>query len=130
MGHRAFHFIKATEVFGAPRDQLTDDEKFLWKISNSQTAKFGRENAKDMLHAASTRAFIALAYIGEMYSTICEVQAGDTTRPKIFGLITLPTSESIFPHSGVPSFSVSFHERAPNVPCLIPCAIDRDRAFA
>jgi len=144
MGHMLpFMFTQwLQEVFDCPLViQLTDDEKFLWKdISLKDCTKFGRANAMDIIACGfkpeKTFIFCDSDYIGEMYPTICEIQKRVTFN-QARGIFGFDNSSNIgkvaFPAiQAAPSFSRAFRvplRGAPNMPCLIPCAIDQDPYF-
>lgn len=144
LGHLIpFHFTKwLQDVFNCPLViQLTDDEKFLFKdIGLEECHRLARENARDIIacgfNPETTFIFSDLDYIQHMYPTILKIQKL-TTYNQVRGIFGFGGSDNIgkssFPAvQAAPSFSSSFKiplRGAPNMPCLIPCAIDQDAYF-
>jgi len=98
------------------------------------------ENAKDIIACGfdmkKTFIFSDLDYIKEMYPTILKIQKLTTYNQAkaIFGFTMSDNiGKSSFPAvQAAPSFSSSFAiplKGTPNMPCLIPCAIDQDAYF-
>ena len=127
------------EVFDAPLViQMTDDEKFLWKteLTLEEAHRLGYENAKDIIavgfNPKKTFLFSNLDYFGHMYPTILEIQRR-VTFSQARGIFGFTDSDCIgkqaFPATqAAPSFSRAFPVvlgGRPNMPCVIPCAIDQ-----
>ncbi|VDD74298.1 unnamed protein product [Mesocestoides corti] len=136
------------EVFNVPLViQLTDDEKFLWKnISLTDVIKLARENAKDIIAVGfdpkKTFIFNNFTYMGqcpEFYRTVVSIQRMVTYNQArgIFGFTDNDCIGKIaFPAvQAAPSFATAFPhifpdpDKAKDIGCLIPCAIDQDPYF-
>jgi tryptophanyl-tRNA synthetase len=122
--------------------QLTDDEKFLFKqkMTLEECHRLAFENAKDIIACGfdlnKTFIFSDLDYIQHMYPNILKIQKLTTYNQAkaIFGFGPSDNiGKSSFPAvQAAPSFSSSFKiplKNMPNMPCLIPCAIDQDAYF-
>jgi tryptophanyl-tRNA synthetase len=145
LGHTIpFHFTKwLQDVFNCPLViQLTDDEKFLFKedLKLEECHRLAYENAKDIIACgfdmSKTFIFSDLDYIQHMYPNILKIQKFVTYNQAraIFGFnMSANIGKSAFPAvQACPSFSSTFKiplKGAPNMPCLIPCAIDQDAYF-
>jgi tryptophanyl-tRNA synthetase len=145
LGHTIpFHFTKwLQDVFNCPLViQLTDDEKFLFKpeLKLEECNRLAYENAKDIIACGfdmkKTFIFTNLDYIAHMYPTILKIQKLTTYNQvrSIFGFTMSDNiGKSAFPAvQAAPSFSSAFKiplRGEPNMPCLIPCAIDQDAYF-
>lgn len=133
------------DVFDVPLVvQLTDDEKFLWKdLPVDETHRLAYENAKDIIACGfdedKTFIFSDFDYIGSstpFYKTICRIEKLVTFN-QVKGIFGFDESTCIgkisFPAiQAAPSFSCAFPQifnNKPNIPCLIPCAIDQDPYF-
>lgn len=121
--------------------QLTDDEKFLWKDMTLEEAnRLCYENAKDIIAVGfnpdKTFIFADTEYIGHMYPLILNIQKR-VTQNQARGIFGFGGSDNIgkmsFPAiQAAPSFSTAFPvvlKGVPDMPCLIPCAIDQDPYF-
>eukprot|EP00931_Biecheleriopsis_adriatica_P117698 TRINITY_DN93193_c0_g1_i1.p1 TRINITY_DN93193_c0_g1~~TRINITY_DN93193_c0_g1_i1.p1 ORF type:complete len:695 (-),score=177.21 TRINITY_DN93193_c0_g1_i1:33-2018(-) len=151
LGHLLpFMFTKwLQEAFDVPLViQMTDDEKFLWKGEydpekgdNLDHFRYLTvENAKDIIACGfdkkKTFIFSDCEYVGQMYPNIVRIWKAITysTAKGAFGFAGESNiGQSAFPAiQAAPSFSSSFHVPLggdPNIPCLIPCAIDQDPYF-
>ncbi|CAM9562173.1 unnamed protein product [Chrysoparadoxa australica] len=145
LGHLIpFHFTKwLQDAFQAPLViQLTDDEKFLFKseLKLEDTHRLAYENAKDIIACgfdmSRTFIFSDLDYIQTMYPLVLKIQRLVTFN-QVRGIFGFTESHNIgcqaFPAvQAAPSFSTCFPiplHGNPNMPCLIPCAIDQDAYF-
>lgn len=147
LGHLIpFIFTKwLQETFDVPLViQMTDDEKFLWKdLTIEEANRLTYENAKDIIALGfdvnKTFIFSDIEYIGtcpEFYKNMCRIQKLVTFN-QVKGIFGFGDSDCIgkisFPAiQAAPSFSSSFPDifgGKPDVPCLIPCAIDQDPYF-
>ncbi|XP_048737171.1 tryptophan--tRNA ligase, cytoplasmic-like [Ostrea edulis] len=147
MGHLIpFIFTKwLQDTFDVPLViQLTDDEKFLWKdLTLEQANHMAIENTKDIIACGfdieKTFIFSDLNFISNssaFYRNMCRVQKL-VTYNQVKGIFGFGDSDCIgkisFPAiQASPSFSSSFPEifnGRPDIPCLIPCAIDQDPYF-
>lgn len=148
MGHVVpFLFTKwLQEVFDVPLViQLTDDEKYLWKnISQEDCRKFAVQNAKDIIALGfdvnKTFIFSDFEYMSQepcFYRNVLRV-AKHVTFSQARGIFGFRGEDCIgkisFPAvQAAPSLSSSFPAifgaARPDVPCLIPCAIDQDPYF-
>lgn len=129
--------------------QLTDDEKFLFAKQQKgdkppppieHYIELGRENAKDIVAVgfdpAKTFIFSDTSYIGSLYQNVLRIQR-ITTYNQARAIFGFTDSDNIGKHAfpavqAAPSFSSSFPVvlgGAPDIPCLIPCAIDQDPYF-
>lgn len=138
------------KVFNVPCViQLTDDEKFLFakQVKGSKAPPplehyeaLGRENARDIIAVGfdpeKTFIFSDTSYIGSLYRNVLRIQRTTTYNQAkaIFGFGESDNiGKSAFPAvQAAPSFSSSFPVvlgGQPNIPCLIPCAIDQDPYF-
>jgi tryptophanyl-tRNA synthetase len=132
------------DVLGCPLViQLTDDEKFMFRDIplGPKMDAIVQSNVKDIiafgLDPKRTFIFRNTAYMGEMYSTVLEVQRCITTNAakNTFGFVdTDCIGKLAFPATqAAPSFVSSFRKVLPiqshNMRCLIPCAIDQDPFF-
>lgn len=129
--------------------QLTDDEKFLFAKQPKgdeppppleHFTRLGRENARDIIAVGfeleRTFIFMDTSYIGPMYPNILRIQRMTTynTAKAIFGFTD---SDNVGKHGfpaveAAPAVSSSFPivlGGVPDMPCLIPCAIDQDPYF-
>ncbi|KAL0219029.1 hypothetical protein P9112_004682 [Eukaryota sp. TZLM1-RC] len=144
LGHLIpFFFTKwLQEVFNVPCViQLTDDEKYLWKaLKWDEARRLAVENSKDIIacgfNPSKTFIFRDSDYIGKLYPNIVNIQRLTTfnTAKAIFGFDDSSSIGKIaFPAvQAAPSFSTSFPvvlNGAPNMRCLVPCAIDQDPYF-
>ncbi|KAJ1495965.1 hypothetical protein T484DRAFT_1607166, partial [Baffinella frigidus] len=130
------------QAFGAPVViQLTDDEKFLWKGGTlEEYGKYAEANARDILAVGfdveRTFLFKDTDAIHDLYPNVLRIQRSVTYSQAraAFGFVD---SDSIgkVAFSAVqaaPAFSSSFPRLFPNhpdLPCLVPCAIDQDPYF-
>jgi len=144
LGHAIpFHFTKwLQDAFNCPLViQLTDDEKFLFKpdMKLEDCHRLAYENAKDIIACGfdmkKTFIFSDLNYIQHMYPTILKIQKL-VTYNQAKGIFGFGPSDNIgkssFPATqACPAFSSAFPIplNQPNMPCLIPCAIDQDAYF-
>jgi len=147
LGHLIpFMFTKwLQDMFDVPLViQMTDDEKFLWKdLTLEETQQLALENAKDIIalgfDVKKTFIFANCTFMGQcpaFYQTICRIQKC-VTYNQVKGIFGFDESCSIgkigFPAiQAAPSFSSTFpfiFQGKPDVPCLIPCAIDQDPYF-
>lgn len=122
--------------------QMTDDEKFLFndKLSLDQCKSYAIENIKDIIacgfNPKKTFIFQNTEYMGEMYSTVLQVQKclpfnqiksafGFELDGCNIGKVSYP------PLQIAPCFSQCFSTQFNNqvMPCLIPCAVDQDVFF-
>lgn len=132
------------DVLGCPLViQLTDDEKFLFRdIPLGATMdKIVHSNIMDIIafgfDPKRTFIFRNTSYMGEMYSTVLEIQRCITTNAakNTFGFGDTDNIGKIaFPATqAAPSFVSAFRKVLPikshNMRCLIPCAIDQDPFF-
>jgi hypothetical protein len=140
LGHDIpFHFTKwLQDAFNCPLViQLTDDEKFLFKqeLKLEDCHRLAYENAKDIIACGfdmkKTFIFSDLNYIQHMYPTILKIQKL-VTYNQAKGIFGFGPSDNIgkssFPATqACPAFSSAFSIplNQPNMPCLIPCAIDQ-----
>ncbi|GAB0494147.1 hypothetical protein MMPV_005437 [Pyropia vietnamensis] len=124
--------------------QLTNDEKFLFskdaKRPLEEFTRLGRENAKDIIACGfkpdKTFIFMDTDYIGSLYPNVLRIQRA-VTYNQVKGIFGFTDSDNIGKH-GFPavqaapclssSFPVLFGGR-PDVPCVVPCAIDQDPYF-
>lgn len=124
--------------------ELTDDEKFFWKdLTLDETHQLAVENSKDIIAVGFDRKktfiFADTDYISqskEFYRTICQIQKLVTFNQAraIFGFTDSDSIGKIaFPAiQAATSFSAGFpliFGGRPDIPCLIPCAIDQDPYF-
>ena len=131
--------------------QMTDDEKYLFKdIELEECHRLAFENAKDIIACGfditKTFIFSDLDYVGHMYPVIVKIWKAVTYNQVkgIFGFEDKgepgepgyePTNigKHAFPAvQAAPSFPAAFPHifgEGTDVPCLIPCAIDRDPYF-
>ncbi|ORY83804.1 tryptophan--tRNA ligase, cytoplasmic [Protomyces lactucae-debilis] len=133
------------KVFDCPLViQLTDDEKFLFKqnLTLEDTRRYASDNARDIIAVGfdlkKTFIFANTDYVGgEFYKNVVRISRS----------ITINQSRSSFGFEGTdcigkahfvavqaaPAISSSFPQifgrGGPNLPCLIPCAIDQDPYF-
>lgn len=149
MGHLIpFIFTKwLQDVFDVPLVvQMTDDEKFLWRLPDADEAlRLTYENAKDIIALGfdvnKTFIFSDMEYIGSQpafYKNIIKIQKC-VTYNQVKGIFGFNDSDNIgkisFPAiQAAPSFSNSFPQifganDVGKTPCLIPCAIDQDPYF-
>jgi tryptophanyl-tRNA synthetase len=140
LGHAIpFHFTKwLQDAFDCPLViQLTDDEKFLFKqdLKLEDCHRLAYENAKDIIACGfdmkKTFIFSDLNYIQHLYPTILKIQKL-VTYNQAKGIFGFGPSDNIgkssFPATqACPAFSSAFPIplNQPNMPCLIPCAIDQ-----
>ncbi|CUG89126.1 tryptophanyl-tRNA synthetase, putative [Bodo saltans] len=132
------------DVLGCPLViQLTDDEKFLFRDIplGPKMDAIVQSNLKDIIafgfDPKRTFIFRNTAYMGEMYSTVLELQRCITTNAakNTFGFVDTDCIGKVaFPATqAAPSFVSSFRNVLPikshNMRCLIPCAIDQDPFF-
>lgn len=143
LGHMIpFQFTKwLQDVFGCPLViQLTDDEKFLFKdVPLEQAHKLAFDNARDIIACGfdvkKTFIFTNLDYHHHMYPTILKIQKFCTYNQAraIFGFTGSDNigKAAFAAVQAAPSFSAAFETvlHTPNMPCLIPCAIDQDAYF-
>merc|ERR1740138_1520656 len=98
------------------------------------------ENAKDIIACGfdkkKTFIFSDLEYVGHMYPNICRIWKAITYNQAKGAFGFTPDKnigQSAFPAvQAAPSFSQSFNiplKGLPDMPCLIPCAIDQDAYF-
>jgi len=122
--------------------QLTDDEKFLFKeqLKLDDVKRFTAENAKDIMavgfNPEKTFIFSNTQYYGHMFEVILKIQKCMNVNQanNIFGFDeTCNVGKLAYPSAQIaPSFSSSFPHLfggKPDVPCLIPYAIDQDPYF-
>lgn len=124
--------------------ELTDDEKFFWKdLTLDETHQLAVENSRDIIAVGfdpkKTFIFADTDYISqskEFYRTICQIQKLVTFNQAraIFGFTDSDSIGKIaFPAiQAATSFSAGFpliFGGRPDIPCLIPCAIDQDPYF-
>ncbi|PIK51377.1 putative tryptophan--tRNA ligase, cytoplasmic [Apostichopus japonicus] len=149
MGHLIpFIFTKwLQDVFDVPLVvQMTDDEKFLWRLADADEAlRLTYENAKDIIALGfdinKTFIFSDMEYIGSQpafYKNIIKIQKC-VTYNQVKAIFGFNDSDNIgkisFPAiQAAPSFSNSFpqifgEDDVGKTPCLIPCAIDQDPYF-
>jgi len=144
MGHLIpFMFTQwLQETFNVPLViQITDDEKFFWKLLELAACyRLGRENVKDILACGfdirKTFIFSDLDYVGTMYPNICKVQKCMTIN-QVKGALGITDSSSCGQAAyaaiqAAPSFSNSFPHifgTRVDIPCLIPCGLDQDPFF-
>uniref|UniRef100_A0A0B6ZCA4 Tryptophan--tRNA ligase, cytoplasmic n=1 Tax=Arion vulgaris TaxID=1028688 RepID=A0A0B6ZCA4_9EUPU len=124
--------------------QMTDDEKYLWKdLTIDDLKRVALENVKDIIALGfdmeKTFIFCDFTYIGQcpaFYRTIVQIQK-HVTFNQVKGIFGFGESDNIgkiaFPAvQAAPSFSSAFphiFNGKPDLPCLIPCAIDQDPYF-
>ncbi|CCO26001.1 tryptophanyl-tRNA synthetase [Rhizoctonia solani AG-1 IB] len=132
------------DVFDVPLViQLTDDEKFLFKheLKIDQVRDFAQKNARDIIAVGFNREktfiFNNLDYVGgAFYRNVVKIARGITLSQakSTFGFVESDNIGKIHfaAVQAAPSFSNSFPQifgTKPDVPALIPCAIDQDPYF-
>ncbi len=145
MGHTIpFQFTKwLQDTFDCPLViMLSDDEKFVFKpeMSFEECRRLANENVKDVIACGfdmkKTFIFSNIEYIEHLYPTALRIQKCTTYNQAkaIFGF-TGSDNVGKSAYTAVQasaSFSAAFRiplKEAPNMPCLIPCAIDQDAYF-
>ncbi|RUP51567.1 hypothetical protein BC936DRAFT_147326 [Jimgerdemannia flammicorona] len=132
------------EVFDVPLVvQLTDDEKFLFKLDLTidKCYKFAYENARDIIACGfnpdKTFIFSNLDFVGgPFYHNVVKISRSITTSMSkaTFGFNDSDCIGKVHfvAVQAAPSFSNSFPQifgAKYDIPCLIPCAIDQDPYF-
>ncbi|KAK9763112.1 tryptophan--tRNA ligase [Basidiobolus ranarum] len=132
------------EVFDVPLViQLTDDEKFLFKVNlkAEQCQEYAFNNAKDIVacgfNLEKTFIFSNFDYVGgAFYKNVVKISRSITASSSkaAFGFTDSDCIGKLHFVSiqAAPSFSNSFPQifgEKHDIPCLIPCAIDQDPYF-